>query len=377
MGRPPLPVGTYGKVHLLQMPNGQYRARAAFRDHDGQTRKVSRFGPTKAAAERRLKEALRDRVGPSGGDVTPESRVREVAALWRAELEHGGLSDGSKEAYLRTLRNRVLPALGELRLREVTVPRVDRMVKAVHEHHGPSAARSARNVASLVLGLAVRHGGLERNPVREVQKVSGNAGRARALTPDEAVELAKKVAAQDSELGDLVAFMLGSGLRVGEALAVRREVVDLEAGTLEVNATVTRLSGRGTVLQRRTKSDAGWRVIALPDDAVELLRRRLAMSWPGNAEGLVFPNSTGSARNPSNVQRGLRAVLDSDEVGFPWVTTHTFRKTVATRLDEAGLSARAIADHLGHARPSMTQDVYMGRGVASAEAARVLGKRGS
>jgi len=42
---------------------------------------------------------------------------------------------------------------------------------------------------------------------------------------------------------------------------------------------------------------------------------------------------------------------------------HTYRKTVATRLDQQGLSARTIADQLGHARISMTQDVYMGRRV--------------
>jgi len=41
-------------------------------------------------------------------------------------------------------------------------------------------------------------------------------------------------------------------------------------------------------------------------------------------------------------------------------------------LDEAGLSARAVADQLGHSRPSMTQDVYMGRKVASTAAAEAL-----
>lgn len=53
-------------------------------------------------------------------------------------------------------------------------------------------------------------------------------------------------------------------------------------------------------------------------------------------------------------------------------TSHTFRKTAATRLDEAGLSARQIADQLGHAHPSLTQDVYLGRKVVTAEAARLL-----
>jgi len=44
-------------------------------------------------------------------------------------------------------------------------------------------------------------------------------------------------------------------------------------------------------------------------------------------------------------------------------------------LDEAGLSARSIADHLGHAAPSMTQDVYMGRRVANSDAAKVLDRK--
>jgi len=50
-----------------------------------------------------------------------------------------------------------------------------------------------------------------------------------------------------------------------------------------------------------------------------------------------------------------------ERAGYARVTFRTFRKTVATLLDDAGLTARQIADILGHARPSMTQDVYMGR----------------
>jgi integrase len=53
--------------------------------------------------------------------------------------------------------------------------------------------------------------------------------------------------------------------------------------------------------------------------------------------------------------------LDAGTVDLSWVTSHTFRKTAATILDEAALSARLIADQLGHARPSMTQDVYLAR----------------
>lgn len=54
------------------------------------------------------------------------------------------------------------------------------------------------------------------------------------------------------------------------------------------------------------------------------------------------------------------------------VTSHVFRKTAATILDEAGLSARQVADQLGHARPSMTQDTYMGRKLVDRRAADAL-----
>jgi integrase len=61
-----------------------------------------------------------------------------------------------------------------------------------------------------------------------------------------------------------------------------------------------------------------------------------------------------------------------DGLGVPEVTTHSFRKTVATLIDDEGLSARIGADHLGHAQVSMTQDRYMARGRVHAEVAELL-----
>jgi hypothetical protein len=58
--------------------------------------------------------------------------------------------------------------------------------------------------------------------------------------------------------------------------------------------------------------------------------------------------------------------------GFVWVTSHVFRKTAITVLDQAGLNARAIAGHSGHSRPSMTQDVYMDRRADGRQAADAL-----
>jgi len=85
---------------------------------------------------------------------------------------------------------------------------------------------------------------------------------------------------------------------------------------------------------------------------------------------MAFPSSTGTWRDPDNFNANWRKVRD--QLGVPDVTSHSFRKTVATLLDDAGLSARIAADQLGHSRVSMTTDVYMARGRVHSQVADVI-----
>lgn len=123
------------------------------------------------------------------------------------------------------------------------------------------------------------------------------------------------------------------------------------------------MPGRGLVIRESPKSDPGRRTIALPALVADLLHRRCASALPDADPPVVFRSPQGRLRDPNNTSGDLRTALD--RAGFDWVTSRVFRKAVATRLGEAGLSARQIADHLGHTRPSRTQDVCMGRRLAS------------
>lgn len=397
-------MGTYGRIWYGRRGNGSW-ARAKFRDVDGVTRVIERWGQTRAAAERELRQALRDRSGPAGaGDLTGGSRLAAAIDRWLVEVDEAGHAPGTAQLYRRTADGRIRRGLGELRVRECDPAACDRFIRKIRTEHGPGAARTAKNVLSLVMQLCVRFGAIDANPIANVGKVrQDRKDRPRALTLAEEVDLQKRVDAEaysgagrrpgdELDLPDIVRSLRGTGCRIGEVLAVRRDVVDLDAGVVEVNATVVRITGRGSVLQERAKSDAGWRVIAVPGWLVEVWRERMdlvhplgqTLVWvvsadgrwrqvPAHELGLLWPSIEGHIRHPGNVQRGLRAVLDRAAPGeYDWVVPHTFRRTVATRLDQAGASARQIADHLGHERPSMTQDVYMGRGVAFAGAATML-----
>lgn len=376
MGRPGLALGTAGKIRLHASPSG-HRAVAWYRDYDGKCRQVERHAKTKAAAEAALRLALRDRARfDVGGDITSNTRVSVLAEAWFAGLKN--LSPTTMQAYRDRLDRQVLPGLGNLRVRELSVGTIERHLRLVAGKHGPGMAKMTKSVLSGVCGLAARHDALERNPVRDTGRIETSAKKApKALTADQARQLLAALDADEkgkkADVPDFVAFMLATGCRIGEAAAVTWEVLDLDAGTAEIRSTVVRVKGQG-LIRKSTKTASGARTLLLPPWCVERLRRRAARVGASQeraqTELPVFPASLGGLRDPSNTQADLRAAFSN--AGFCHITSHVLRKTTATMLDHAGLSARSIADQLGHANPSLTQDVYLGRQVASTGAAVAL-----
>jgi integrase len=80
---------------------------------------------------------------------------------------------------------------------------------------------------------------------------------------------------------------------------------------------------------------------------------------------------TGGIRDPRNTARDVRRSLEA--TGFGWASAHVIgRKSLATWMDQSGLSARAAADQLGHRRVSVTTDTYFGRKIANTGAAELL-----
>ena len=104
-GRPPLPVGTFGKVTFVAQASGAVQARVRFRDYDGRARLASKTARTKAAAERALRDAVRERQAPgAGGGVTADTRVRELAEVWLGAAE--GWSTGTARTYKSMVKTR-------------------------------------------------------------------------------------------------------------------------------------------------------------------------------------------------------------------------------------------------------------------------------
>src|SRR5690242_9866789 len=112
MARPPLPLGTWGRMWRFKTASGSWAAATNFRDFDGRTRRVQRRAATGAKAEQLLREYLTTR-GRAGriGEITPETRVRDVGELWLAGLREEGRAPATLAAYSDALRLHVDPGM--------------------------------------------------------------------------------------------------------------------------------------------------------------------------------------------------------------------------------------------------------------------------
>jgi integrase len=381
MGRPALALGTFGTLRFYRTGNG-WRVRTLVRDFDGVTRHIERRGRTRNAAEQVLKKALRDRTHSGANDtITALTKVRVLGELWFTELSRNGLSPNTIQLYRDRLDRQVIPSLGGLYVHELTTSVVDRHLRAVISTHGAGTAKTVRSVLSGMCALAVRHDALTVNPVREIRLASPKPKDApRALTIAEARQLLAWVTydhyAVEHDVPDLLAFLVATGCRIGEALGLTWDRVDLDHGTVVIDRQAIRIKAQGLRMMP-TKTDAGSRALALPSWSLDMLKRRQTLNASSERVGSVdtspvFPAiRTGGIRDPRNTARDLRRSLEA--IGFGWASAHVIgRKSLATWMDQSGLSARAAADQLGHRRVSVTTDTYFGRKIANTGAAELL-----
>lgn len=385
-GRPPLRIGQHGKISRVALGGGIWLARCRFRDLDGVTRRVERMTPAGvvdeygAHAEAVLRDAIAARRPPGTGSITATTTLGSLLTRYIERCRSDGeLAPKSVDTYAATL-DAVRSRLADIRVSEAAPGLLDEILRGIRRDHGATRERHTKVALNAVLTDAVLAGALGSNPVRELgtrrkRKADGKTKGAPALGVDQVrallAALGDSEACQQKDLRDPVTLLAATGLRRSELLALRWEDVDLDGKVLAVAASIVRLKGKGLVRQDTTKG-GGARSLPLPQFAVDALHRRKAEEDRPNTAGVIFPSSTGTLRDPDNFGKQWREVRD--ELGLPDVSSHSFRKTVATLIDDSGLSARIGADQLGHARPSMTQDVYMSRGQVHTAVADVLDK---
>lgn len=379
-GRPPLRIGQHGKI-TREKVGGVWVARTRYRDTDGVVRRIERKGPFDEfdkhgkLAEDALLEALAERRPPAEADALgPDTLVMALVDRHLERLAEDGRSPATQATY-QFAAEKLRKFLGGVRVREGSTARLDAALRSMRTAHGATMAKQAKTILRGGLQLAVMANVVPANPVRDVQPLKPKAAPkgAPALTADQLRELLSKLHTSDycrtHDLIDPITLAMATGLRRSELLALRWSDFDADAKTITVAGKLIRATGHGLQRIDQAKTAAGMRTLPLPPFAVDMLTARMGTVYFGE-QPMIFPSTVGSWRDPNNFAKQWRKVRD--DLGVPEVTSHSFRKTVADLVDDAGLSARVGADQLGHAKVSMTQDRYMTRGRVHPEVAALL-----
>ena len=347
----------------------RYEGAITFLGDDGKPKRHTVYGRTRQDVRGKLNTA-RDRLS-AGAPVKDATRtVGDWLKHWRATtLAASDRKESTRVLYGGLSRKHLEPApFGAVRLDRLKASDVEGLVLAMRAKTkadgkralSDSTIRQVYTVLRAGLDGAVRDGLLARNPAALVKRPGVERTEAKHLPSADLSAVLK--AAEGSRYYPTLLLIAATGLRKGEALALRWDRVDLDAGTVKVLATISRVDGHLVVSEPKT--DRSRRTVPIPPAMAAMLRKhrteqKVERLQAGNQwvdSGLVFTNEFGGPVEPRNLLRVVEAA--AKKVGVEGVGVHTLRHSAAVSWLEAGVHIKAVADLLGHSSIAVTGDVY-------------------
>ena len=360
---------THGEGSIFQRKDGRWQASLMV---DGQRRTV--YGKTRREVAQKLADLRRQ---AAGGMPDPGKRtLSDLLSAW-LETVTPTLRPKTLYDYRRTCELHILPTLGAVKLSRLEPIQTERLLAHIQAQGHKRTAALVYAVLHRACVFAVRWRWLGENPLDRVQRPAHRAARKAMWTHEQLQAFIE--GSREHWLFPLWYTLIASGCRIGELLALTWGDVNLDAGTLRIDKTLQRV--RREVLIGAPKTEAGERTIALPAEAVRVLkaqrgRQALARIQAGadwqNARDLVFTGASGKPLQTATVDRALKGTCD--RLGLPHLSAHGLRHMHASLLLAEGLPVPAVSARLGHANPSITMTIYAHEVRGRDQSAEVIGR---
>ena len=274
----------------------------------------------------------------------------EMWALKWLELYKKNKTYNTYQMYKNAVETHIVPFLGNYRLSQLKKHQLQELLNDLIEKGNHRTAEIVRLSLKQIINSAideqyifvdVSHGlALPKKPRNEK----------RALTNDEINLIAEAELTKHERL--FISCLLYCGLRRGEALALTKRDVDISSGVIYVKNVVV-FENNKSVIKNMPKSDAGIRIIPIPDKLMAILQPY--MMECGN---ILFPMQT---KEDFMTKSSFRKFWDGiiKKSGLPDdVTPHILRHTYATKLFYGGVDVKTAQKLLGHSNIQMTLDIY-------------------
>lgn len=319
------------------------------------------YGRTQAEAR-----AKADAAGDRAKAGSPVRDATRTLSDWLAEWIETNLALSDRAESTKTMhagycRTWIIPTIGSVPLSLLSVNDINRLqLRMVAEGKAEATRRNCYTTLRKALDDAVTNGLLAANPTHRVRQPGVTRNEARFLEPREVTTLL--AATTSHRYSNVIRFILGTGLRRGEALALRWSDVDFENAQAKLRGSLTRRNGELVVSGVKTK--ASRRTIALSPSMVDLLKsqraaqasERLHAGPRWGAHDFVFATTQGHPVDPQNILRTVRVAAKA--AGLTAVTVHSLRHTYATAALLNGVALKVVSSNLGHASIQITADTY-------------------
>jgi integrase len=363
-------VAKHPGIYYRETPAGR-RYEITFLDSDGRRRWQTIDGGLREA-EAALGE-LRSRLHRGERVAPTKITFAELAETW-LENQRGKLRPKTITLYDGYLQRHVLPRLGRLRVIEITVDDVARLIGEMQrgiyyeqragrfvkrERKTGYAAWTIRGVITVlgrVLGHAARRGLIPENPVRKLERGERPRVARRDLRVLDRDEIGRLLDQAPHKYRTLLATAVFTGLRQGELLGLTWQDLDLTAGLVRVRRQLDR---QGQLVEPKTS--AAKRDVELMASLVAMLKQHKQQAFAhGRAKpaDFVFASEAGTPLGYRNIaRRGLEPALNRAGL-IRRVRWHDLRHAYASLLIAQGANVGYVARQLGHTSARITLDVY-------------------
>ena len=165
----------------------------------------------------------------------------------------------------------------------------------------------------------------------------------------------------------IVQFQIANGMRIGELLAIKRENINYEDKTLDIDGTINWVTDKETGafgVKETTKTSKSYRTIGLTTQSINLLKTLILDNKKENQwnedfidRGYVFTNTAGSPIDLNKVNSIIKEATEISSIKKR-VTTHTLRHTHISTLAHLGINLKAIQERVGHSDYKTTLEIY-------------------
>lgn len=343
-----MPRRSNGEGCIVQRKDGKWQGSISI---NGQ--RVTIYGRTRTEVSEQLKQ-FREQAKINGGlPAQGKLSLKDYLQTWLESIQ-SNVRPTTYACYESALRLHILPKIGNMQIKKLTPLNLNVFFTSLSKGNGTATVRKVREVLHKSLADAVKWQLITNNPVACVapQKVEH---KDKELWTQEQVQ-AFLTAMQEGKggyYGNLWAFLLASGCRLGEALALTRSDVDFNSGVVRITKTKGYVGG--TVVENAPKTRAGRRTISLPSWCISDLQDLVGQSIFYGREHL-FTTSKGTVPPRRNLLREFHATCR--RVGLSEIRVHDLRHLHASLLAMNGVPVKVAQERLGHSTPAVTLGIY-------------------